>query len=352
MSNYLSSPTVINCTFSGNSSRDHGGGMYNQTDSSPIVRNSMFTGNSADSRGGGMYNDHSKPSLVNCIFSLNTSTQYGGGVYNMTFAPTMINCTLFGNFAGSHGGGIYNYDAWLHVTNSILWGNPPEEIYDSGAVGSDPVVTYSDVQGGYSGEGNIDLNPLFVSALGGDFRLQSGSPCIDAGCYVEGLIDDFEGDPRPYGSGFDIGADEAFDAEADSDGDGLPNGDEVLGDADSDGLPNYLDPDSDNDGLWDGEEVYDLDPGAPGIQNPFDPLNSDSTGDNFQDTSDSVLDGFNDYDGDGMSNSDEFRWDTDPLDPMSWAEVPVLTVIGLSVAALMILAAAAVRLRLVRGGIS
>jgi len=345
MSNYSSSTTVTNCTFSDNSCRYEGGGMYNQNHSSPIVRNCIFTGNSADSRGGGMYNEFSTPTIVNCIFSLNTCTYHGGAIYNLELSPTVTNCTIFGNHAGSHGSGIYNYDAWTHVTNCILWANFPEEIYDSGAVGSDPLVTYCDVRGGYTGEGNINLNPLFVDVPGGDLRLQSGSPCIDAGCYVEGLIEDFEGDPRPYGSGFDIGADEAFDAEADSDGDGLPNGDEVLGDADSDGLPNYLDPDSDNDGLWDGEEVYDLDPAAPGIQNPFDPLNSDSTGNDSQDSPDGVPDGFNDYDGDGMSNSDEFRWETDPLDPMSWAEVPALRVIGLFAAVMLVLVAASVKMR-------
>lgn len=40
---------------------------------------------------------------------------------------------------------------------------------------------YSDIQGGWSGIGNINADPLFVDTANGDYRLQGGSPCIDAG---------------------------------------------------------------------------------------------------------------------------------------------------------------------------
>ncbi|TKJ41003.1 hypothetical protein CEE37_04885 [candidate division LCP-89 bacterium B3_LCP] len=42
-------------------------------------------------------------------------------------------------------------------------------------------MTYSDVLGGYAGQGNIDADPLFISPEWNDYRLQWGSPCIDAG---------------------------------------------------------------------------------------------------------------------------------------------------------------------------
>jgi hypothetical protein len=61
------------------------------------------------------------------------------------------------------------------LTNCILWGN---QSASGGAQLNGPhTVTYSCIQGGWSGTGNISGNPVF----GGDFRLMPGSPCIDAG---------------------------------------------------------------------------------------------------------------------------------------------------------------------------
>jgi len=99
-------------------------------------------------------------------------------------------------------------------------------------------------------------------------------------------------------------------------------------------------PDSDGDGLLDSWETRDLDPDTGGVQNPFNPLAPDSTGDSFQDTPDGIRDGLNDWDGDGMSNADEFRFGYDPIDPMSWGEVPALTFIGAVALALLVVTAA------------
>ncbi|MFH1130699.1 MAG: right-handed parallel beta-helix repeat-containing protein [Pseudomonadota bacterium] len=48
---------------------------------------------------------------------------------------------------------------------------------------------------------------LFENATGGDFHLKAGAPAIDKGTQVK-LNFEFEGDPRPIGGKFDIGADE------------------------------------------------------------------------------------------------------------------------------------------------
>jgi hypothetical protein len=211
MCNYSSSPAVTNCIFTGNSAL-WGGGMYNAYESNPTVTNCIFTGNSGSSYGGGMYNDHNcSPTVTNCTFTGNSGSSYGGGMHNFYFSsPTVTNCSFIGNSCISGpGGGMYNdfhsspsvtncsfsgnsstlfvgggmsnnNDSSPTVTNCILWGNTPDEIYNYDGT-STPTVTFSDVEGGYTGTGNINANPLFVDIASGNLRLQGFSQCIDAG---------------------------------------------------------------------------------------------------------------------------------------------------------------------------
>ena len=130
-------------------------------------------------------------------------------------SPVMTNCTFTGNSA-DRGGGMYNqaYPSPL-LTNSILWGDTPDEIFNADSAAS-PIVTYSDVQGGYTGEGNIDADPLFADPLNNNFHLTPNSPAIDAGSNAAPYLPlyDFDGDTRILdGNGdeiaiVDIGVDE------------------------------------------------------------------------------------------------------------------------------------------------
>lgn len=76
--------------------------------------------------------------------------------------------------------------------------------------------------------------------------------------------------------------------------------------------------DSDGDRISDLDETRDLDPSTPGTQNPFNPSVADSTANNFVTASDSLIDGWNDWDNDGMNNEDEFTFGYNPINPASF----------------------------------
>jgi hypothetical protein len=65
-----------------------------------------------------------------------------------------------------------------------------------------PLVTYSDVQGGHPGQGNIDADPLFLDAANDDYHLLPGSPAIDAG----DPNSDYSNEPWPNGGRVNMGA--------------------------------------------------------------------------------------------------------------------------------------------------
>jgi parallel beta-helix repeat protein len=242
MCNQSSSPTVTDCTFSGNSA-GAGGGMYNENYGRPTathLTHCTFSGNSASDLGGGMFNYQGSRAVVsNCTFSDNT----GGAVFNVLASSltatncvfngnsghaiatgeesrsTLINCVIRDNsgigmstggfsdgiainctFSGNAGGGVGG--AFTTVINSILWSDPGGELLGPDVA---TTVTYSDIQGGFAGEGNINADPLFDANLG----LQAGSPCIDAGSSAavpEDVTTDLDGKRRIQGTGVDMGA--------------------------------------------------------------------------------------------------------------------------------------------------
>ncbi|MBN2271487.1 MAG: hypothetical protein JXN61_12785 [Sedimentisphaerales bacterium] len=260
---YAESATLTNCTFTGNSAGEYGGGMYKHGSRMTVI-GCTFNGNSAW-WGGGMYNDYFIGSVTNCTFSGNSTIEEGAGMYNLRGNPIVTGCTFSGNwsyagggmdndectvkvadctFTGNSavygGGGMDNFDSSVTISqctfcdnraydgdgtslrneacspvvaNCILWGNTAEDypqIYGTAS------VTFSNVQGGWEGMGNIDIDPCCTDPghwedpcgtpdyyrddifIPGDYHLKSQagrydpetemwvyddvtSPCIDAG---------------------------------------------------------------------------------------------------------------------------------------------------------------------------
>ncbi len=191
---------------------DQGGGIYvnnsTPTITNCIIINNTASGNNNDSQGGGIYlGNAGSPTIANCVIMKNTSDYQGGGMYIYNASPYIINCTITRNVA-INGGGLYvRYKPAPIFYNSILWGNTPNEVKKHTVNTVSPIITYSIVQGGFAGRGNINDDPLFVG-LGDFYHLTKESPAIDAGTSKKVPDTDIEGDKRPAGKRIDIGADE------------------------------------------------------------------------------------------------------------------------------------------------
>ena len=166
-----SSPIIVDCVLHGNV----GAAVHGSDYSSPVISNCRIVGNHS----GISFHFQCTPVVSNCVIAENAVSGSGRGIYCYHSSLRITNCTLSGNAVQS-GQGLWCSMAALTITNSILWGNAgPEgpEIYEYGT--STIRITYSDVEGGWPGEGNIDSDPLFVGS--GDYHLEPASSCVDTG---------------------------------------------------------------------------------------------------------------------------------------------------------------------------
>lgn len=214
----------ICCYIEGNSGMpdyyDVGGGGALIRDSSKVkFINTMILNNQAN-RGCGLYLAYgANIDLIGCIFSGNSTTKYDYGTYAILVKNDSI-AYMYNVTSVSHGRNrpftaypAYPYYSEIHAKNCILWDVAPEFDLDGSAT---VTVEYSDVIGGWPGEGNISEDPLFIDAgettetqegwqwREGFYMLQSealgfpkNSPCIDAGTSDTAMNDA----ARPPGQG-------------------------------------------------------------------------------------------------------------------------------------------------------
>jgi predicted outer membrane repeat protein len=209
---YYNCNAIIENVSISNNTASGGAGIYCNS-SDPTLQNVIISNNIASAttggNGGGIVCIRSEMTLLNTIIENNSSTRNGGGIYCILYSDLIMknviiannncdekgggiycedeyyayaeNLTVTGNSANISGGGIYahyGYENDFAIRNSVLWNNSPQEISGSASV---MIVSYSDIQGGWNGTGNINEDPLFIGSGEFPLALSEDSPCIDAG---------------------------------------------------------------------------------------------------------------------------------------------------------------------------
>jgi hypothetical protein len=179
--------TLFSCVLIGNCSQ-YGGGAFLAT-----LNNCIVSGNSS-SYGGGT----ASSTANNCLVTSNSAAQVGGGMWY----GTLNNCTVVNNLALVSGGGA-NVANDATLNNSIIYNNsaPVGTNYAGG------ILQYCCTTPLAAGPGNFTNAPIFIDEASGNFRLQTNSPCINAGnnLLAVGSVD-LDGRPRIVGRTIDIGA--------------------------------------------------------------------------------------------------------------------------------------------------
>lgn len=157
----------------------------------------------------------------------NTTVMYKAGAVYLRHGGALSHCLIVSNAAQS-GGGIY-CGPESRVVNTIAW-------FNTASSGSNHIVAGLDIAWSNCctapaiGTACITSNPLFLNLADCDFRIGTNSPCVDAGMNALLLTNDFAGMMRPLDgnrngiAAWDIGAYEAMNILADTDGNGMPDG--------------------------------------------------------------------------------------------------------------------------------
>lgn len=240
-----SSATISGSTICSNTAEFDGGGLYLDSSSTTLNGNAVCS-NTAARGGGGLYLYESDAILNGNTVCSNVAQAEGGGLHLHFFSDvTLINNLIADNQAGTLGGGLYIEASTAHLVHSTIARNTGSGIYATeyrvahhGAYYSSVALTntilVSHTTGITVSEGNtttleatlwgnttdwggagtiiIGTRNLwggsgFVNPGGGNYHIGPTSVAIDTGVDADVTID-IDGDPRPIGAGFDIGADE------------------------------------------------------------------------------------------------------------------------------------------------
>jgi parallel beta helix pectate lyase-like protein/disaggregatase-related protein len=214
-----SSPMIDHCVIANNDGA-YGGGIVCIDDSEAVIRHCRIVDNSSGMCGGGIWVYYAYPTISHNIIAHN-SAWMGGGISNYLGLPSITNNTIVHNRPNGLELDEAMWSFWdpqpVLVANNILWDN---EIYMwQYASAEDYNIRFNDIQGGWEGDGNIDVDPRFVHPENREYRLKSQagrwdpeigdwlideatSPCIDAGDPQSSVGDE----QAPHGALINMGA--------------------------------------------------------------------------------------------------------------------------------------------------
>lgn len=192
-------------TFSGNFSESYNptlrnsGGLYVKNSNSAIVKNNFFYNNSGYQASAAQFIGCSSPVKVfNNTFLYNHTVSGGGATIRTESETNFINNIFAGDIIGIRISGspnvIVNNNSFHDQSNGLI------------TTTSGNITTVFSLNNESYASDNISSDPMFVDD--NDFHLTKGSPCIDTGASNEAPDTDIDGDARPHGQGYDIGADE------------------------------------------------------------------------------------------------------------------------------------------------
>jgi len=198
-------PTVVLQGVSIQNSGESHAGIFCGNASAPLIHRCIIEGNQD-----GVHCDSTVPVVNHCIVRNNN----GIGIVTGAARPVIHNNIIHGNKTGitiegvagiSHctvaGNGLgidCGMSASPRITNCIVYAHPQSSGWGNST------VTYSCIEGGFAGEGNLAEDPLLTR----DYHLMLGSPCINRGMVGVDAMFDIDGQARVLGAGIDMGADE------------------------------------------------------------------------------------------------------------------------------------------------
>ena len=189
-----------------------GGGIHVYNSYGVLLSGNIITGNTSSERGGGIELDSGTPTLVNNVVADNQASMYGAGLYIVRSPARLLHTTIARN-TGGDGSGLYVTDdgfefSTVELTNTIIVNHAVGITVTAGSTATlDATLWHANATprgGNVIHTNDYNGDPAFAPD---GYHIGADSPALDRGVN-SGVKTDVDGDSRPQGAGYDLGADE------------------------------------------------------------------------------------------------------------------------------------------------